>query len=109
MRTPNGTECKFFYANYFRGRNHEECRLIGVKQPPNNWEPKLCSTCPVPRILVANACPNMVLKGNVKRSLLGIRKFVEVSAYCTKTNQIVIEPEIGCGECHDIDILMGPD
>lgn len=107
MRTPAGSECKYFYANYFRGRNHEECRLIGNKQPPDNWEPKICSNCPVPGILVANACPNMVLKGKIKRTIFGIKKFIEISAYCTKTNQVVAEPEIGCGECHNIDAIMG--
>ena len=32
MRTPAGTECKFFYANYFRGRNQQECRLIAANR-----------------------------------------------------------------------------
>ena len=109
MQTPAGTECKYFYANYFRGRNHEECRLIGNIKSPHNWEPKVCNTCPVPGILIANACPNMVLKGIIKRSVLGIRKIIDITAYCLKTNKNVSEPEIGCGECHDIEIIIGSD
>ena len=30
MKTPAGTECKYFYGDYYRGRNHEECRLLGA-------------------------------------------------------------------------------
>ena len=41
MRTPAGFECKYFYGNYFRGRNEEECRLIGNTPPPHNWTPDL--------------------------------------------------------------------
>lgn len=102
MRTPAGTECKYFYGDYHRGKNHEECRLIGNAAPPYHWTPDLCRKCPVPRILLANSCPHMVLSAKVKRSFLGIKRQVEVSAYCTKTQQNVEEPEIGCGQCHPL-------
>jgi hypothetical protein len=59
MRTPFGSECPFFYGNYFRGKSDEECRLIGNRPPPDNWTPDLCKSCPVPAILRANACKNM--------------------------------------------------
>jgi hydrogenase-4 component F len=65
MKTPAGTECRYFYGNYFRGRQKEECRLIGVVQSPHNWTSDLCKTCPVPGILRANACPNLILKGSL--------------------------------------------
>ena len=100
MRTPAGFECKYFYGNYFRGRHEEECRLIGSTPPPHQWTPDLCKTCPVPGILQANACPNLVLHGEVGGQLLGLRKRVKVSAYCTKSQTNVAEPEIGCGLCH---------
>ncbi len=102
MRTPAGFECKYFYGNYFRGRKQEECRLIGSALPPGHWTPDLCQKCPVPGILRANACEHMELTGRVKRSLFGLIRKVEVSAYCTKTRLPVNEPHVGCGECHPL-------
>ncbi len=102
MRTPAGFECKYFYGNYFRGKKDEECRLIGSQPAPNHWTPDLCQKCPVPGILRANACQHMELRGTARRSLLGLIKRVEVTAYCNKENQVVAEPHIGCGQCHPI-------
>lgn len=101
MRTPAGIECKYFYGDYYRGRNHEECRLL--LRSSQEWVPRLCRTCPVPSITRANACQFMVLTAKVKRSALTLFKpRVQVSAYCEKNERNVIEPQIGCGECHPI-------
>ena len=102
MRTPAGFECRYFYGNYYRGRSQEEFRLIGNAAPPHNWTPDLCRTCPVPAIQRANACPNLVLEGTVERSLLGLKRRVKVSAYCTQSKEQVAEPEVGCGQCHPL-------
>jgi hypothetical protein len=102
MRTPAGFECSFFYGNYFRGKSQEECRLIGNAAPPHHWTPDLCKTCPVPGIQRANACPNMQLRGEVKGKVLNFFRRVRVSAYCTKSEQAVKEPEVGCGLCHPL-------
>jgi hypothetical protein len=79
-----------------------ECRLIGNVPKPKNWTPNLCKTCPVPRITQANACPNMVLEGEVENMLLGMKRRVKVSAYCTLSKKSVAEPEVGCGQCHPL-------
>lgn len=100
MRTPAGTECKYFYGDYRRGRNHEECRLLEDAVPRQPWTPDLCRTCPVPEILRANACPNLVLRPQVHKGVLGIGRRVTISAFCTLSQQHVAEPEIGCGRCH---------
>lgn len=101
MRVPvTGKECPFFYGDYYRGRKHEECRLIGDSSPA--WEMKYCKTCPVPDIVVANSCPNMVLSGEVSSEFLGLKKQVKVTAYCTKAHREVTNPYVGCGECHPI-------
>jgi hypothetical protein len=100
MKTPAGTECRYFYGNYYRGRKDEDCRLIGNAKPPHNWTPDLCKTCPVPAILRANACPNMILKGEAQGLILNFMRRVKVTAFCTKSNQVVSEPEIGCSQCH---------
>lgn len=110
MRTPAGKECSYFYGNYYRGRQKEECRLIGNKPPPENWTPNLCQTCPVPGIQQANACPNMVLEAHIDRQLLGLRRRVKVTAFCTRSNKTVTEPYIGCGECHLLSFsIKDPD
>jgi hypothetical protein len=100
MRTPAGFECKYFYGNYFRGRSNEECRLIESAQSTQHWTPDLCKTCPVPGILRANSCPNLILHAEVHRSFLGLKRKVRISAYCEKSQRNVDEPEIGCGLCH---------
>lgn len=101
MRVPTtGKECPYFYGDYHRGRHHEECRLIENSDPP--WQIKYCKNCPVPDIVRANACPNMILSGEIKTGLFGFKPRVEVSAYCRKTHQEVADPFVGCSECHPI-------
>lgn len=98
MRTPAGTECKYFYGDYYRGRSREECQLLGPQ-----WKPALCQTCPVPAILRANACEYMQLTGRINRPLTSaFQPRVSVRAYCRKTERAVPEPHIGCGECHPL-------
>jgi hypothetical protein len=108
MKTPAGFECSYFFGDYFRGKNHEECRLIGNAAPPRNWTPDLCKSCPVPAIQRANSCTDMVLTGEVKRGFLGLRKTVSIKAYCQKSQKDVADPYIGCGVCHDLpEIFIG--
>jgi hypothetical protein len=98
MKTPAGSECRYFYGDYFRGRNREECRLL-----ENEWTPNLCKTCPVPGIQRANACENIQLRGKAARKFVNLfQKHVEVTAYCSKTQKFVAEPHVGCGECHPL-------
>ena len=102
MRTPAGVECDYFFGDYYRGRDREECRLLASANPPQKWRPELCQTCPVPEILNANACPNLILDPEVIRSLPLLKRQVKINSRCFKTNQPVSEPKIGCGECHPL-------
>jgi hypothetical protein len=105
MKTPAGKECKYFYGDYYRGRNIEECNLL--KASNQNWTRDLCRSCPVPGILQANACEFMQLRGIVGRSIKsGFQRHVQVYAFCQKTNKNVTEPHIGCGECHPLPPLF---
>lgn len=106
MRTPAGFDCRFFYGDYFRGNNREECRL--VNHPVNGilWTPDLCSTCPVPKVIMANACPNLEMIAHVEKYFLGFKKHMVVHYYCSLSKKDVSEPEIGCGKCHTIPSLM---
>jgi hypothetical protein len=108
MKTPAGSECRYFYGDYYRGRDFEECRLIGNAPPPNHWTRDLCKNCPVPRILMANSCEHMVLEGKVKRLFFGLSRKVELRAYCTRSGENVKEPEVGCSVCHTLpDFIVG--
>jgi hypothetical protein len=44
----------------------------------------------------------MILSGEIESTFLGLKKQVKVTAYCTKTHQVVKDPYVGCGECHPI-------
>ncbi len=101
MRTPAGKECSYFYGNYFRGRNQEECRLLHASG--ERWTADLCGACPVPMIQQANACEFLKLHATVSRPIASLlQRRVRISAYCDKVQRTVTEPEIGCGECHPL-------
>ena len=101
MRTPAGTECPHFYADFQRGRHRQECRLIERTPEAGHWTADLCSRCPVPRIVMANACPHLMLEARVRARILGLGRRVEITASCTKSLETVTEPEVGCSQCHE--------
>lgn len=107
MKTPAGQECKYFYGDYHRGREIEECRLL--ERTEYQWTPDLCYSCPVPDILQANACEHMELEGYADRPFPFLKRKVRVKAYCSKTNRDVPEPHIGCGECHPLPPIFTGD
>lgn len=101
MKNPFGVECEYFYGDYLRGRNREECRLLGAAGL--TWDASLCRGCPVPSIRRANACEFMRLRPRVTRPLrAGFRRQVQVSAWCEKSGGVVAEPQVGCGQCHPL-------
>lgn len=100
MRTPAGSDCPYYYADFYRGRDRQECRLIESTPNGGVWKPDLCTHCAVPRIVLANACPHLVLGAHVTPGVLGLGRRVQVTGSCTRALRSVEEPEIGCGECH---------
>ena len=102
MRTPAGQECRYFYGNYYRGREIEECRLLDSASPPLPWSRELCFTCPVPGILRANACQNLILEPRIDRPFPFLKRRVVIGTRCTKTMRESFDPHIGCGECHPV-------
>ncbi len=108
MRTPAGSECPFYYADFQRGRQRQECRLVARTDRGGHWSPDLCARCRVPSIHLANACPNLVLEARAQPGLLGLGRGVRVSATCTKSGGIVAAPEVGCGLCHTLP-TVGPE
>lgn len=109
MITPAGTECPYYYADFHRGRDRQECRLIEGTPDGGRYTPDLCARCRVPRILMANACENLVLEARVVKRFLGLRRAVKISAFCTRSRESVAVPEIGCGQCHiDLSPFSSP-
>lgn len=100
MRTPASTECRYYYEDFNRGRETQECRLILSNVASAPWRPRLCTTCPIPAIQRANACSHMELEARVGRRWLVVPQ-VRVRAYCRRTEQAVADPMVGCGHCHE--------
>lgn len=97
MRTRYGKDCTYYYEDFRRGRELQECRLLGKR---SGWEPVLCKECPVPGILMANACPDMVLRGKIATGFLRMGRKVEVSTFCRRSHETDFDPHIGCSQCH---------
>lgn len=99
MKTPAGHECPYFYSDYHRGRNTEECRAL--KAARQKWTADLCKTCAVPAITRANACQSLKLRATVVRPWRAfLQRQVQIAVHCEKSLRDVPEPQIGCGECH---------
>lgn len=104
MKTPYGQECKFYYSDYFRGRETQECRLLANNPDSEKWFPALCQNCPVPAILAANQCQHLRLYAHVGKGLFGLTKKVEVEGFCDEYFLDVQDPSVGCGNCHKVDL-----
>jgi hypothetical protein len=109
MRTPAGKECRFFYGDYYRGRNHEECDLLKHAIPPLPWDRSLCQTCPVPDILLANACNYLEFEPSLERPFPFIQKKVKVKAICRQTGREEFDPYVGCSQCHPLPFVLPGD
>ncbi len=99
MKTPDGKECKYYFADYFRGRSTQDCRLIAANPASESWKPALCQGCPVPDILEANGSVNLGLKARVVKGMLGLVQKVEVTAYCREHHVAIPDPKKGCDLC----------
>jgi hypothetical protein len=99
MVTPSGTDCRYYYQDFHRGRGVQECRLLKDAEDSLPWEERVCAICPVPAILRANGCSHMHLHARLVRRWPGRRKMV-VTAHCSQQQTAVKDPYVGCGHCH---------
>lgn len=90
-------QCRYFYGDYHRGRNLEECRLIEANPDSRPWKRKLCESCPVPEVVMTSNSRDLVLEGEVKRKL--IWENVEITfAICQKHMEELADPHY-CPKC----------
>lgn len=101
MQTPYGKECKHYYADYYRGRDVKECRLIKANAASMRWRPTDCQRCPVPDILAANASPDMELTLTIKPRVLGLGRQHVVEAHCIRHRIPIDDPYVGCPRCNE--------
>lgn len=99
MRTPAGKECRYYYEDFHRGRELQECRLIQKNPHSVEWKPRDCSNCPVPDILWANASEHLELHAEVALGILGFGRHVDVAASCRKHQHDIKDPFVGCEHC----------
>jgi hypothetical protein len=96
MSTP--VNCRYFYGDYFRGKNREECRLLAAN--PNNprpWRRSLCDSCPVPKLLMDTNCADLLLEAEVKRKFL--REQVDVTFAVCARHRLELDNPGNCPEC----------
>ena len=106
MQTPYSAECRFYYEDFNRGRDTQECRLAIRSGTEKNWAAVVCKNCLAPRIQRANSCEHLLLEGRINKGFLGLNKRMEITTWCKKMECDVTEPEIGCGHCHADNPLL---
>lgn len=91
-------DCPYFFADYYRGRDIEKCRLIERNRENRRpWRRTLCDSCPVPGILRQTSCRHLALEASVARKL-GLFDRVSVYAVCTEHIQELSDPK-RCPQC----------
>lgn len=97
MVTHNPVNCRYYYADFFRGRDHEECRLLKRNPESRPWRRSLCDSCPVPDILISTNCKEIALEATAVKKW-GIMERVEVYAICAK-HYVELDNPRYCPEC----------
>ena len=94
----NPVNCRYFYGDYHRGKNVEECRLL-TENPSNErpWRRKHCDSCPVPETLIASNCRDLALEAEVRRKFLR-EQVVITFAICTK-HVLELDDPLYCPKC----------
>lgn len=96
---PNPVNCRYFYGDYFRGKNKEECRLLGT-HPKNgrSWQRKHCDNCPVPEIIIASNSRDLALEAEVTRKFLWKEQVEVTFAICSRHMRELSDP-LHCPDC----------
>ncbi len=91
-------DCRYYYADYHRGRDFETCRLLERNRENRRpWRRSLCDSCPVPGILRHTTCRHLALEASVERKW-GLFDRVMVYAVCTE-HLIELKNPLRCPAC----------
>lgn len=107
MRTPAGSECRYYYEDFHRGRELAECRLIQANQASLPWRPQLCASCRVPAVLRANGSAHLRLQLTVRKRFRWLAR-MELRAWCTAHSCAIEDPYHGCPLCLQEMLGGGP-
>ena len=91
-------DCPYFYGDYNRGREHEECRLIKNNTQSRPWRRKLCDSCPVPHIMRQTNSNDLVIEAEVGKRMFIFDQVVVTYAVCLKHRRELDNPR-HCAEC----------
>lgn len=111
MRTPAGTDCRFYYEDFHRGRQTQECRLIERTRRSADslaWTPDLCGKCIVPAVERANGSKDLRLRLSVRKRF-GLFKSLELVARCAAHDRIIDDPMRGCALCREAEAAPSTD
>jgi len=72
----------------------------------STWNVSLCKSCPMPRWQQCNSCDYLEYRAVVTPGLLGFWRRMSITVSCQDSHSEVIEPEIGCGSCHQQNPLI---
>ena len=97
MAANKPVNCRYFYGDYHRGKDYEECRLIKRNPESRPWRRALCDSCPVPGILLNTDCQEIALEATVTRKW-GLLERVEVYAVCAR-HLIELDDPNHCPQC----------
>ena len=96
MSTKPPPNCKYYYEDFHRGREVNECRLPKSRDSLH-WERGICDSCPVPELLRETNCAHLALEGTIRKRLrLSAR--MEVFAVCTK-HMLQLKEAGVCPQC----------
>ncbi len=97
MALSKPVNCRYFYGDYHRGKDYEECRLIKRNPESRPWRRALCDACPVPDLLQNTTCREIALEATVTRRW-GLLERVEVYAVCAR-HLIELSDPRHCPQC----------
>lgn len=91
-------DCPFYYSDYYRGREMEECRLIGRNPQSRPWRRALCDSCPVPNIMRHTDCTDLAIEAEIGRRLFVLDQVQVTYAVCLKHKTELPDP-LHCPAC----------
>ena len=97
MTPAKPVNCRYYFADFHRGRSHEECRLLKRNPSSRPWRRALCDSCPVPGILLDTNCKEIALEATVVKKW-GLVERVEVYAVCAR-HLIELHDPKHCPQC----------